>query len=104
MTVHTIDSLQQYRDLVDSKKLFALDCWATWCGPCKAISPIFERFSEQFDQIEFYKVDIDEQPDIAHELGVRVVPTFYVFKDGEKVKDLAGADPAKLDALLASVA
>jgi Thioredoxin domain-containing protein len=48
-----------------------LDCWATWCGPCKAIAPAFEKLSESFPQIKFYKVDVDDQADVAQELNVR---------------------------------
>lgn len=45
------------------------DFWATWCGPCKQISPIFEKLAEQFQGAEFYKVDVDEQSDIARRLA-----------------------------------
>ena len=49
------------------------DFWAQWCGPCKVISPIFEKLSEQFTGVEFYKVDVDEESHIAQEVGVRAV-------------------------------
>ena len=55
------------------------DFWATWCGPCKQISPIFEKLAEQFQGAEFYKVDVDEQSDIAQEVGIRAVRTDSCF-------------------------
>ena len=51
--------------------------WATWCGPCKVISPIFERFEAQFPSLEFYKVDVDQAEAISQEVGVRAVRSYF---------------------------
>ncbi len=76
-----------------------LDCMATWCGPCKVIAPQVVKLSnDTFPDVKFYKVDVDEVPDVAQELGVRAMPTFVIFKDGEKVGEVVGANAKALEA------
>jgi len=75
-----------------------LDCWATWCGPCKAIAPAYEELSEKFPQVKFFKVDVDAVEDVAQELGVRAMPTFMFFKGGEKITEIAGTDIKAIEA------
>lgn len=66
------------------------------------ISPIFEKISETpaGQKIGFYKVDVDDQGQIAQEVGIRAMPTFIFFKNGEKVETIVGADPSKLQAAI----
>ena len=56
-----------------------IDFWATWCGPCKAISPKFEQFSDEAanEAVEFYKVDVDDVPSVAEEVGIRAVRRIF---------------------------
>jgi thioredoxin 1 len=75
--------------------LVLLDCFATWCGPCKMIAPKISSMSQEEkykDSVDFYKIDVDEVPDVAQELGIRAMPTFMLFKDGEKVEEIVGAN------------
>ncbi|KAI9459656.1 thioredoxin-like protein [Lactarius psammicola] len=58
---------------INSGKAVAIDFWATWCGPCRVISPIFEKLAGEITGVEFYKVDVDQQSDISQEVGVRAV-------------------------------
>lgn len=58
------------------------------------------RFSNQYEDVKFYKVDVDEVPDVAQELGVRAMPTFVLFKNGERVEEIVGANPKALEAAI----
>ena len=73
---------------------------ATWCGPCKVIAPAIVKMSAAYPSARFYKLDVDEVPDVAQELGVRAMPTFMVFKNGEKVGEVVGANEVALRALV----
>lgn len=85
-------------DAADS--LVILDCFATWCGPCKVIAPKVVGFAKDFPQARFYKIDVDEVPDVAQELGIRAMPTFVLFKNGEKIDEVVGANEKALKAAI----
>ena len=83
-------------------RVVLLDCFATWCGPCKAIAPILAKHSneEEFKDIFFAKIDVDQLPEVSQELGIRAMPTFMIFADGQKTDELVGANPGGLKTLL----
>ncbi|KAF5683870.1 thioredoxin 1 [Fusarium circinatum] len=103
--VQDIKTTKEFKELVSTTdKAVLIDCFATWCGPCKAISPILNKLSEEkalSDNIQFVKFDVDDLPDLTAELGVRAMPTFFVFKNGKKVDELVGANPQALQSMLA---
>ena len=71
-----------------------VDFSASWCGPCRMMAPVIEEISaDMAGKAEVYKLDIDENPDIARQYGVASVPTFIVFKDGQPVRGTIGAQP-----------
>ena len=85
----------EFRDKVEkSSGVAVVDFFATWCGPCKMLTPIFVEASEDMkDEAVFYKVDIDESLEIAQQFGISSVPTIMVFKDGKPVKTMIGFMP-----------
>ncbi|KAG8719999.1 hypothetical protein FRC08_001435 [Ceratobasidium sp. 394] len=104
MGVTPITSLDQFNQLVDGEQPIIVDFWATWCGPCRQISPLFEQHSATTENVGFYKVDVDEQPDIAEKVGIRSMPTFTAFHKGQKIEEMSGAFPAKLENLVKTTA
>lgn len=75
--------------------------YADWCGPCKMIAPTFESLATKFSKpkrITFAKVNVDNQKDIASQYGVRAMPTFMIFKNGQAIDTIQGANPPALTA------
>ncbi|KAF8629059.1 hypothetical protein AX15_003558 [Amanita polypyramis BW_CC] len=76
-TVEPINSLADFQKIIKSGKPILIDFWAEWCGPCRFISPIFEKLSVSAnDGVEFYKVDVDAQEEISQQVGIRAVNIF----------------------------
>lgn len=67
-----------------------VDFYADWCGPCKMSAPVIDEMSNEIDGVNFAKVDVDQSPELAAQFSVRSIPTFMIFKDGEKVNSVSG--------------
>lgn len=81
--------------------LSLLTFWATWCEPCKAIAPVLDELSGEYASKRIVKIDVDQNPNLATQYGIRSIPTLFVFKNGEKVDATMGMQPkAQLAALL----
>ena len=80
-----------WQGLESSIKPVFLDFWADWCGPCRMLSPTFERLAEKFgEQVTFAKVNVDELPDIANKFSIRSIPTLVLLQGGNVVEKLVG--------------
>ncbi|ORZ41501.1 thioredoxine 2 [Catenaria anguillulae PL171] len=100
MPVIQVQSTEEFKKHIAGSKLVVVDFYATWCGPCKVIAPKFATFSDQFDGV-FLKVDVDELGEVAQTAGISAMPTFHLYKNGNKVAELVGADAKKLEQLIA---
>jgi len=82
-----------------------LDCWATWCGPCKMLAPTIEKLADELaGKIKVAKLDVDENPKTAMKLEIMSIPTLLIYKDGKQVANLVGIKPkAEIEKHLANI-
>jgi thioredoxin 1 len=124
LTDHLQYSTEDFNKVIKENPAVVVDWFATWCAPCKAIAPKLVEYvspfppqwalplltrllrpshsnEEQFKDVYFAKVDVDVLDKLALEYGVTAMPTFHLFKNGEKVDELRGANPPALQSLIA---
>ena len=93
MAVITITKENFDAEFLHSDKTVLLDFWASWCGPCRMLSPVVDEVAEERPDVKVGKVNVDEQPELAGQFGVMSIPTLLVFKNGKLVNQTVGARP-----------
>ena len=93
MAVVTITKENFEQEVLQSAKPVLLDFWASWCGPCRMLSPVVDEVAEERTDVKVGKVNVDEQPELAGQFGVMSIPTLLVFEQGKLVRQAVSARP-----------
>ena len=104
MTVVNIQSVAQLRTLFDNadntNQLIVVDMYGTWCPPCKALAPIFDKFAKSNPTVLFIKVDVDEFESVATQFNITSMPTILFIKNYVELERIVGANIQKIDEFL----
>lgn len=92
MTLRVVSS-KDFKELINSNELIIVDFYADWCGPCRMLSPSIEKLSEEYKNIKFVKVNVDDCSELAQELGITSIPAVFFFKDAKVINSFVGFKP-----------
>ncbi len=94
MATHAVTDATFDSEVRQSDLPVVVDFWAEWCGPCRQIGPALEELAKEYDgKVKIVKVNVDENPQLPSQLGVRGIPSLFLFKDGQVVSNKVGAAP-----------
>ncbi len=93
MATMTITKENFQREVTESKQPVLLDFWASWCGPCRMVSPILDEIAVQTTDVKVGKINVDEQRELAAAFNIMSIPTLVVIKDGKIANQAAGVRP-----------
>ena len=93
MSVVTITESNFEKEVLQSDKPVLLDFWATWCGPCRMLSPVVDQIAEENSAIKVGKVNVDDEQELAGRFNIMSIPTLLVFKNGQMVNRSVGVIP-----------
>jgi thioredoxin 1 len=97
-----IENIEEFKNIIKSPNYSVVDFYATWCGPCKSISPIYETFPNIYRELNFYKIDVDKSSQICDLCKISSMPTFCIFHQGKIISKIRG-DIKKLEACLDNI-
>lgn len=90
MNIHK-NNFQQ--EVLNSEETVLLDFWASWCGPCRMVSPILDQIAQERPDVKICKINVDEEPELASQYQIMSIPTLMVVKDGQITNKATGARP-----------
>ena len=91
MAVISINQNDFQKEVLEDKGIVFIDFYAIWCGPCRVTSPLIDELSNEYKNIKFLKVDVDQNPELAQQYSIFSIPTFMIFKGGQVASQFVGA-------------
>ena len=92
--IHHIESPMEMEALLSEHELVLVDFWASWCGPCRMLAPVFEDLSDDYaGKVTFAKVNVDDNRELAKQYKIMSIPQLLLFKNGKLVNSMVGAQP-----------
>lgn len=79
-----------YKSVINESKKVVIDCFATWCGPCKMLSPVLDAIAEENKDVKFYKINVDNAEIITRDFDIMSIPTLLIFEDGKLKEKVVG--------------
>jgi thioredoxin 1 len=90
MDIINVGDKAAFDRLLAGKNPVVVDFWATWCGPCRMVSPVIEELASEHAEVQVAKVDVDQVPDLAAQFGISAIPTVICFKEGKEAARFVG--------------
>ena len=94
--VKKLASVDDFNKAKNTTKLVVIDFFAEWCGPCKHLAPKIEDMAKEHTDVDFYKIDVDENEEVASSEGISAMPTIKFFKNGKEIDSVVGANETKI--------
>ena len=80
-------------EVLNRKGVVVVDFYATWCAPCKMLSPVLEELQGELTEAKIFKIDVDKNPEVSNKYGIQSIPTIMIFKDGAQIDKKVGFTP-----------
>jgi thioredoxin 1 len=97
--IHEVTSEEEFNQILQDNETVIYDFSAEWCGPCRFIEPIVMRLSEEYSNVKVCKIDVDKVSKVAESQGIRAMPTFKLYKNGQLVNEVIGSDKRAVENL-----